>query len=273
MEKLNAVIAQERSTLEAIKAFTCTGLEEAKQLVAVELAYLQAQAVYKPEINDCLPITIGTSLRYVIKNNLSLDPQAGLIYLTTRNLPGGQKALEIEPTANGRISIARMTGGILDFKRPEVRKDAAGKVIAVTFEVMVPGAGTPRWEKFEFDESDFMRWKKASHKQNGRNKPDADLAKMNYANINYSNFNGGIDPEFARAKAIKHGLKKLGTNINEGVRGVSPISPVVDAAVANEEAAEDAGYAHEVAEEQAATPAAPAAENKGNQININTLDL
>jgi len=48
-----------------------------------------------------------------------------------------------------------------------------------------------------------------------RNKQDANNEKLNYANDNYTNWKGGIDPEFARAKAIRHALKKLGTNANE----------------------------------------------------------
>ena len=41
------------------------------------------------------------------------------------------------------------------------------------------------------------------------------MTTYNYANPNYTSWKGGIDPEFARAKAVRHGLKKLGTNQNE----------------------------------------------------------
>jgi hypothetical protein len=74
---------------------------------------------------------------------------------------------------------------------------------------------TDRWEKRKFDESDFLRWKTKSHQENARNKQDANFSTLNYANPNYTNWCGGIDPEFARAKAIRHSLKKLGTNPNE----------------------------------------------------------
>ena len=84
---------------------------------------------------------------------------------------------------------------------------------------------TGRWEVRTFDESDFIRWQIASHKENGRNKEDASLEKLNYANPNYTSWKGGIDPEFARAKAIRHGLKKLGTNANE--KYANKINPVV----------------------------------------------
>jgi hypothetical protein len=158
------------------------------------------------------------AVKAVMKQNLSLDPAAGLVYIKTRNVKVGDKwakALEIMPSANGLISIARQCGRILDIKRPQVEKDTNGKVTGVSVEVLLPSYGEPRWEKFEFDESDIFRWRRASHKEMSRNKPDANNESLNYANDNYTNWNGGIDPEFARAKAIRHALKKLGTNANE----------------------------------------------------------
>ncbi len=41
----------------------------------------------------------------------------------------------------------------------------------------------------------------------------SDMKKLNYANPLYTNFNGGIDPEFARSKVISVALKKRGTNM------------------------------------------------------------
>ena len=38
---------------------------------------------------------------------------------------------------------------------------------------------------------------------------------MNYANALYSSYKGGIDPEFCKAKCIRHAFKKTGTNPNE----------------------------------------------------------
>ena len=142
------------------------------------------------------------------------------MYVKTRNVKvkaanGAEewkKVLEITPTCNGLPSIAYQCGKIIDHKNPDVKKDESGKVVSVCFEFQLSNG---RWEAREFDESDFYRWQRASHNENGRNKQDASAEKLNYANPNYTNWKGGIDPEFARAKAIRHALKKLGTNPNE----------------------------------------------------------
>lgn len=193
-------------------------------LAMQEIDNLKMMAVTKPDILECLPSTVVLAVKNVLKQNLSLDPYAGLVYVKTRSVKiknaEGQdvwkKALEIQPSCNGLLSIARQCGRILDMKRPEVTKDPhSGKVLSVKVEFLLPSTPSPRWETFNFDSDDFYRWQRASHKENGRNKNDANLDQLNYANDNYTNWKGGIDPEFARAKAIRHALKKLGTNQNE----------------------------------------------------------
>lgn len=183
-----------------------------------EIEYIRMQALTKPDIMDCIPQTVLMAIKTVLKQNLTLDPYAGLVYIKTRNVKVGneyKKALEIQPSANGLISIARQCGRLLDIKRPKITKDGNGKVTDVSVDILLPTHGGTRWETFEFDASDFKRWQLASHKENARSKQDASLETLNYANANYTSFNGGIDPEFARAKAIRHSLKKLGTNPNE----------------------------------------------------------
>lgn len=189
-------------------------------LALQEIEYLRVQALTKPEIMECMPQTVVMAVKQVLKQNLTLDQYAGLVYIKTRNVKVGadwKKALEIQPSANGLISIARQCGRLLDIKRAKVTKNDSGKVTDVSVEILLPTHGGTRWETFEFDESDFKRWQTASHKENGRSKQDANAQTLNYSNANYTSFNGGIDPEFARAKAIRHALKKLGTNPNERV--------------------------------------------------------
>lgn len=183
-----------------------------------EIEYLRMQALTKPDIMECLPQTVLMAVKQVLKQNLTLDPYAGLVYIKTRNIKVGteyKKALEIQPSCNGLISINRQCGRLLDIKRPKITKDGNGKVTDVSVDILLPTHGGTRWETFEFDASDFKRWQLASHKEMSRNKADASSETLNYANANYTSFNGGIDPEFARAKAIRHSLKKLGTNQNE----------------------------------------------------------
>lgn len=187
-------------------------------LALQELEYLQMHAMQKKDILECEPITVVQAVKSTLKNNLSLDPSMGLVYVTTRSVNVGTKAqplwkkvLETTPTANGRLSINYQCGKIIDHKNPEVRKDPnTGKVVEVSFEYQ---NSRGRWEIKRWDESDFERWKNASHRQNSRGQSDA--ATRSYANPLYTSFKGGIDPEFARAKAVSHGLKKLGTNPNE----------------------------------------------------------
>lgn len=208
----------EITTLQAIIKLNSEAGVDAETVALQELEHLNSVCFLKPEINECIPETVVMAIKTVMKQNLSLDPSAGLVYIKTRNVKVKDKwvkALEIMPSANGLISIARQCGRILDIKRPQVEKDDKGKVISVSVELLLPSYGEPRWENFEFDESDIYRWRRASHKEMSRNKQDANNEHLNYANDNYTNWKGGIDPEFARAKAIRHSLKKLGTNANE----------------------------------------------------------
>lgn len=226
-------LKQETKTLQALMLRNNQGAD-AETMVLQEIEHLRAHAIQKPAILNCSPESVLLAVRQSINKNLTLDPSAGLVYIKTRSVnvsPAGSPAkyitvMETQDTCNGKISFARQCGRILDCDRPEVKKDESGKVISVSFSYQVPAFNekqekTARWVTVEFDESDFGRWRLASHKENGRNKADADNIKMNYANPNYTSFKGGIDPEFARAKSIIHGLKKLGTNQNEIQRVLS----------------------------------------------------
>jgi hypothetical protein len=217
------IVKKELPILEKILALNARPGTDVATIAAQEFIFLETIAQTKPELLQCTPQSIILAVRGVMKQNLTLDPYAGLVYIKTRNVNIGTqdrkewvKVAEMTPTANGLISINRQLGRILDYTNPKVKKDSAGKVIGVSMQILKPSYPRPRWETFEFDESDFKRWRLASHKENGRGKSDANLEAMNYANQSYTNFNGGIDPEFARAKCIRHTLKKLGTNPQEG---------------------------------------------------------
>ncbi|MCF8430251.1 MAG: hypothetical protein K9G64_08980 [Bacteroidia bacterium] len=196
---------------------------DADTIAIQELEHLRTVSLTKPDIIDCIPETYKLAVKTVMRQNLTLDPSQGLVYIKTRNVKikdvNGKdtwaKALEIMPSANGLISIARQCGRIIDIERPIPKTDDNGKVVGVSVRIKLPSGNETRWENFIFDESDIFRWRRASHKEMSRNKPDANNEIMNYANDNYTNWKGGIDPEFARAKAIRHSLKKLGTNYNE----------------------------------------------------------
>lgn len=215
--------------LTAILSLNAAEGVDVNTLALQELDNLRMISVTKPEILECFASTVVMAVKRVLKQNLTLDPYAGLVYVKTRNVTIKQKnedgnitekkgkALEIMESCNGLLSINYQCKKIIDHKTPTVKKDAAGKVESVTFEYQLSSG---RWEERTFDESDFYRWRRASHKENGRWKDDFNTPQatesLKYANENYINWKGGIDPEFARAKAIRHALKKLGTNPNEG---------------------------------------------------------
>lgn len=219
-QKPMELLKSELPQLTALLALNAKDGIDTNTLALQEIEYLRVQALTKPEIMECIPATVVMAVKQVLKQNLTLDPYAGLVYIKTRNIKvngESKKALEIQPSANGLISIARQCGRLLDIKRAKVTKNNEGKVTDVSVEILLPTHNGTRWETFDYDESDFKRWQTASHKENGRWKNDANNETLNYSNANYTSFNGGIDPEFARAKAIRHALKKLGTNPNERV--------------------------------------------------------
>jgi hypothetical protein len=260
--------------LAAILGLNTSKEVDVQTLALQELQYLQQIGLTNPAIYECEPFTVVMAIKSVLKKNLTLDPDQGLVYVKTRNYKVQEngrevwkKSLDITESANGRISVARQCGRLLDLERPEVIKDANGKVIGVKAKFLVPSYDanmkrSTRWKEVEFDESDFERWRRFSHKENRRsydnakpeyrtNKPVPDDTTLNYANPLYTSWKGGIDPEFSRAKAIVHGLKKLGTNANErmAVNIAAPVEkrmyvdPEIDKQVMQEETTTSHDYA------------------------------
>jgi hypothetical protein len=217
--------------------------EKAEALMAQEVEFLREAAMLNPKILQSAPASVLLAVKRAIKNNLTLDPQAGLMYIKTRAINVSQDAnnpqwvtiMETQETCNGLLSKNRMLGRILDHNVPTVEFHADGKVKSVTFTFQ---KNTGNWETMTYSEYDFERWGNASHKERSRGKNDANT--KDYRNALYSAWRGGIDPEFAKAKAIRHSLKKLGTNPNEKMATAIQISPaafkVIAPEIANKEA-------------------------------------
>ncbi len=211
-----ALLKKDIATIEAIIGLNATEGTNVAAIALQELDFLSMHMIAKPFIADCLPETVIQAVKYSLKNNLSLDPNAGLVYLMPISVKVGagyKQALEIKPTADGKLSIAYQCGTILDHERAIIKKDGNGKVTEASVNILLPSVPNPRWEKVEIDQSDFDRLKKYSHIKNSRGKNDAKMDTLNYANPLYSSFNGGIDPEFARSKVISIALKKRGSNM------------------------------------------------------------
>ncbi len=229
MENLVQLFQAEKKTLAALVSLNAPKGTDVDTIVVQELEYLQYQALLNPVIAQCTPQSIVFAVKKAMRNNLTLDPSAGLVYIKTRDVyiktPGQQdqkvKVLETQETANGLISVNRQCGSLYEIDGPYVDKDDVGKVIGVWMKILIPSVDEKlnpiaKWVEKRFDTSHFMRWRVASHRENSRWKKDGvDDKTLNQANASYSNWHGGIDPEFARAKCIRHGLKKLGTNQNE----------------------------------------------------------
>lgn len=234
------IVKPELPTLTAL--LSLRNVSNAETVALQELNFLEQHAANNSDIVTCERISIILAVKSVMNKNLTLDPSAGLVYVKTRNKNFGtdqnqiwKKVLEIQETADGLISYFRQLGRIIDITRPKVIKDENGKVISVSVDLLKPSYPTPRWETYEFDESDFLRWRTYSHNEKKRGfKPNKgmtpiDDVNLNYANRLYTSWKAGIDPEFARAKAIRHSLKKLGANANELIlKSIDYKAPLID---------------------------------------------
>jgi hypothetical protein len=196
-----------------------TSLDRAKRIVLKELINFEMACTLKPELaNPNIDRnSILIAVKQAIADNLTLNQLEGLVYLIPGKVCTGinpktnakeyKEVLNYSRTAEGELSVARQSGAILDHKRPTCTFDGNGQVDTVTFEFLVPAYPKARWESVTFNKDTFAKWKQKS------------AAKFNGTpNANYGSWNGGIDPEFASSKAIKHGLKKRGRNSNENQR-------------------------------------------------------
>lgn len=176
--------------------------EEAQRVAVKEISNFEMILQTKPDLAGCTQMSILLAVKQTICDNLTLAPSAGLVYLIPSKV-GNDWVATYTPTANGLLSIAYQSGAILDHKRPVVTFNSEGKVDTVTVEFLVPSHPEPRWEVITFTDVHFKKWRDASIKKN-----------KGSANANYTSWNGGIDPEFAGTKAIRHGLNKRGSNGN-----------------------------------------------------------
>ena len=215
-------------------------LEDAQRLALKEIMNYEMILANRPELAVCTPESVVMAIKACIADNLTLAPNSGLVYLypgkVLVKIEGTTKTykdvLNYDPSPEGRLSIAYQAGTILDHKRPEYTFDANGQVETVSCEFLVPSHPAPRWDKVVCDRSFFAKLKAKS------------AAKFGNANANYSSWNGGIDPEFAFAKLIRHGLKKRGTNMNANrLPAPANIPQVIDPAKGMNEAQENAATA------------------------------
>lgn len=210
-------------------------IEEAQRVALREISNYELILSMRPELQACDPKSVVMAVKACIADNLTLAPNAGLVYLfpgkVLVKVEGSNKiykdVLQYDPSPEGRLSIAYQAGTILDHKRPEYTWNEAGQVESVSCEFLVPSHPEPRWDRVTYGREFFAKLQaKSAAKYGGK------------ANVSYTSHNGGIDPEFAFAKLIRHGLKKRGTNMNATRRPAPIIPQIIDPKKGLEEAHE-----------------------------------
>jgi hypothetical protein len=256
--------------------------EAIQGMILNEITHFANIVSVKPDLNKCTKESIVAAIKQAIRKNLTLDPTAGLMYLTPRsvNVGSGQNkvwvtVLEAKETVNGLISVALQSGAILDYSEPKIEYDGAdvlkAKVVKVSMQIQKPSGA---WEVREFNEINFKKWMTASHRQGSRCKDDA--STRNYANPLYFSQNGGIDQEFAKSKCIRHSLTRLGTNMNNitASRIVVDAKPIIQVEVANQEVVEHSEVVETNDYNETAPPIVVQNPIKPNtNFNIQNLDL
>lgn len=218
-------------TLEALLRICNPETTDLKALAMQEVSYFEELAMMNPRLLECDPTSVLMCVRAALKVNLTLDPSANLVYLipsSVKNQAGQYvKVLTLKRTVNGELSVAYQAGTLVDHERPTVEYDTETKrVKSVTVKLGRPSMGGVRWETIVYDANYFKKWMEASHKKNaGFNKNNANNETLSEANALYRSFNGGIDPEFAIAKALRHSVSKLGTNFNAKRTGRITLTP------------------------------------------------
>jgi len=195
--------------------------EELEAFVLNEISYLKERVELAPALQECREDSLLMCIRHALRDNVSLDANAGLVYIYPQKVKvaNGQyvSVAHYELSPNGRISLARQTGNILDFERPQLIKEGE-KVVGGFMKILKPSYPEPRWETYDYNQSDIDRWAKFSSKKNKK----WDNAQRKFVegspNALYSSGpGGGIDEGFMKAKIVKHTLKQLGINASERV--------------------------------------------------------
>jgi hypothetical protein len=193
--------------------------DNAKAVVETEIAMLEIAMLENEKIAACTDLSKVMALNFALKNGLSLDPTAGLIYLIPRkklvkdshNRDVWIDHLHAEPSVKALVSQAYRCGKLVDIISQEVKYDDKGRVASVHTSIQTPYGR----KDYIHNGIQFRRWAAFSHKNNSRNprsdKP-VDDSKLNYANPLYFSQNGSIDESFAKTKALKNII--LGMRIN-----------------------------------------------------------
>lgn len=211
MEQLKVISAKVPELVKVAKVvFPKWEDEQLENYVLSELSFLKERLELNDYLQKCTAESLIQCFKKAMRDNVSLNLASNSVYIQPQNIKvSGQYVLvaSYSLTPEGKISVVRQAGMLLDITRPKLwRDEKSGKIIGGEVEYLKPSNPQPRWEMVDFDESDIKRWMDASTKKNnGKTNP-----------LYTSGVGGGIDSEFMRSKIIKHALAKgLGTNKNE----------------------------------------------------------
>ena len=183
--------------------------EQIENYVLSELSFLKERLQLNEGLQECTAESLLQCVKKSLLDNVSLNTASNLVYIQKGSVKLNNQYVAVAQyglSPEGKISVTRQSGMVLDITRPKLKKNPDGKIIGGTIEILKPSTPQPRWEEIEFDESDINRWMAASTKKNnGKTNP-----------LYTNGVAGGIDSEFMRSKILKHALGKgLGTNKNE----------------------------------------------------------
>jgi hypothetical protein len=135
-------------------------------------------------LKKCSVESMERTLRQILRKGLTVDQSVKLVYIMPLR---GQ--VEHKLSVDGELFLAFKSGRLLDFNNPYREGDA------YIFEYKVDDGNGGRWISNTYDYSFFQRLKKFGG-----------TSKFYGSDIN------SLDPGFAKAKIMRHEIKRLGNN-------------------------------------------------------------
>lgn len=207
-------VADHKGFTAFVKLFELSGNEpEQAQALAEKEAYHLAQLM--SDNADLANMPMGSlimEIRKIPLQGVSLDPTLKLAYLLIQDKDKGKVSLEI--TGRGK-AVQAIAQGIVRSVDAEVfykgDKFESHKGLLKIIPAMEDGAKvcggilTITWSDGRVTQEVFRQnhidgWMRRSAK------------RFRTANVNYSSFNGGIEPGFMQSKMLKHKLDRIGIN-------------------------------------------------------------
>lgn len=210
-------LSQAKGFEEYVKLFEIAGHdpEQAKSLAEKEAWHLSQLMTDSQDLAQANPSSLLMELRKIPLQGVSLDPALKLAYLIVQDKSKGVVRLEITGRGKAVQAIAQNIIKNLDCAiiyegdTTQMGSDNLLRVIpAFKDKAKVTGGiltiTWPDGSKTQeiYRQSHIDSWQSRSAKRNG----------SRGANMNYTSFNGGMEPGFLASKMLKHKLDRIGIN-------------------------------------------------------------